>query len=107
MPNKKTKRRPGRATLGLYPEVSRTALAQATGYDISTVSGILRGRTKAKLRTALVLARMCGVTLEELDRDLERERRRFAARQKRAGGVGQGTGQGAGGTGEGEYLETA
>lgn len=72
------KRKPGGPRIGLYPAVSRTLLAEATGYDVSTVSGILRGRTKLKLHAAMVMANVIGIPVEQLNRDLELERERFA-----------------------------
>ena len=76
------KRRAGRVTLGLYPYASRTDLAALTGKHISTITSILRGRTRAKLTDAIKLAEAVGVTVEQFSRDVDEQR--ITLRQERA-----------------------
>ena len=46
----------GRAASGMYPQVSRTKLAQACGKDVTTISQIMRGRIRPSFDLALALA---------------------------------------------------
>lgn len=70
-----SKRRTGPATLGVYPELNRTAVAGLLGVDKSTVSNILLGKSKPSLFHALTLAHEAGVTVEQLEKDLAEQRR--------------------------------
>lgn len=63
----------GRPANGLYPHISRTHLAEATGLHLSTVSNILHGKRKVGLESAVVMARVVGVTVEELSKALRRQ----------------------------------
>lgn len=72
----------GRRSKGLYPEVSRVRIAEETGLDRSTIAGILVGRTAAKLEVALVIARAAGVSMEQLQADLAKEREKYKQRQR-------------------------
>ena len=69
-------RHPDGATAA-YPEMSRTKLAAATGKHISTVTGMLNGRSAPKLGDAITIAREMGVTIEELDRELAGRREAY------------------------------
>ena len=83
--------RVGRHPNGAYPEMSRTKLAAATGKHISTVTGMLNGRSAPKLGDAITLAREMGVTIEELYGELAKRQRVYkqaktAKTQKRTRG---------------------
>ena len=69
-------RHPDGATAA-YPEMRRTKLAAATGKHISTVTGMLNGRSAPKLGDAITIAREMGVTIEELDRELAGRRKAY------------------------------
>ena len=58
LPVREEDKRRGRPSTGLYPEVSRTLLAEKTGYHISSVAGILQGRTRVSLKDAVTIAMM-------------------------------------------------
>ena len=70
----------GRPRTGLYPQLSRTAVAKKAGVDVSTITSILNGRIECSLRVAGTIARMAGVSLRQLHEDLLGVR---AARGKR------------------------
>lgn len=70
--------RTGRAAEGLYPTVSRTLLALHTGRHVSTITGILKGRTKCTLDLATKISRAIGVPMEKLNADLQAAQLRFA-----------------------------
>ena len=83
-------RHPDGATAA-YPEMSRTKLAAATGKHISTVTGMLNGRSAPKLGDAITIAREMGVTIEELYGELAKRQRVYkqaktAKTQKRTRG---------------------
>ena len=80
--------RSGREPIGLYPEMSRTKLAAITGKHITTITGILRGRTRCTLSLAMVIAQAVGLPVWVLNRDLERVQREFA--EERRGRQGKG-----------------
>jgi transcriptional regulator with XRE-family HTH domain len=95
---RKAKNRQGALATGLYPEVSRTKLAEELGKDVSTVTGYLQGRTPPGLDDAAKIARLCGATLHELnwalaERQVEYAKakvgrvREKAARAKRRAGI--------------------
>lgn len=74
------KHRAGAPTTGLFPEVSRVALARTLGIDNSTVSYILSGRHRPKFEVLNVMAGELGLTAEELHEQLEEQRQ--ARRQR-------------------------
>jgi DNA-binding XRE family transcriptional regulator len=67
----------GRAASGMYPQVSRTKLAQACGKDVTTISQIMRGRIRPKFEVALAVARAVGVDPEQFEVDWQRQRAKF------------------------------
>ena len=67
----------GRKSLGLYPHLSRTLIAEALGVHKSSVSGYLKGRTQVPFKKAILLARLVGVTVGRLQGDLEGQRRKW------------------------------
>lgn len=75
--------RVGKLPEGLYPRVSRKKLALALGLHISTVSGILMGKTKVKVALAIRIAALVGVTVEKLSEDLERQGKAYWAARGR------------------------
>jgi DNA-binding XRE family transcriptional regulator len=80
----------GRQASGMYPQVSRTKLAEVTGKDITTISQIMRGRNRPKFDTALKIAHVVGVSPEEFCRHWQRQREKFLERQGRERGGGGG-----------------
>jgi plasmid maintenance system antidote protein VapI len=60
----------GRPREGLYPEKSRTLLAARLGVHVRVVSRILTGARPVSLKLAGPLARMIGIPMEKLERDL-------------------------------------
>jgi hypothetical protein len=70
----KHKTHKGRTRIGLYPHVSRTDLAQLTNLAVSTVAGILRGRTECSLANAIIISDFAGVTLKTFHADWRRAR---------------------------------
>lgn len=70
--------RTGRVVEGLYPDVSRTLLANHTGRHVSTITGILKGRTKCTLELAMVISRAIGVPMDKLNADLQAAQLGFA-----------------------------
>lgn len=78
---KRPANRVGRAATGLYPDVSRTKIAEATGWHISTVAGILQGRVRAQLDWAVIMAKIVGVTPEQLNKDLKAQQERYKERK--------------------------
>ena len=75
--------RRGRPSTGLYPDVSRAELAELTGYHISSVAGILQGRSRVSLRGAVVMAQAVGVTVQQLSEDLAKQQKRYKKQQKK------------------------
>lgn len=67
----------GNDPVGAYPEVSRTKLAERVGKHKSTISNILRGRTKPTLEIALVMAETMRVPVGVLDKALAAQRERY------------------------------
>ena len=76
--------RPGRPTLGIYPEISRTKLANLLGCSKSWVTWMLRGQRRIPLRVAIPMAKAIGIGVEQLQRDWDRERRAGEAAQAEA-----------------------
>ena len=70
--------RAGRDSEGLYPEVSRTKLAELTNRHISTITGYLKGRTRMPLATATIVAKAIGVSIDQLNEDLKKAQVEFA-----------------------------
>jgi transcriptional regulator with XRE-family HTH domain len=66
----------------MYPQVSRTKLAKATGKDITTISQIMRGRNGPKFETAIQIAKVVGVSPEEFAQDWQRQREKFKQAQR-------------------------
>lgn len=88
----------GRPTeFGLYPEVSRTRLAELLKKDLSTVTYILSGRHACKLSDASEISRLLGVKVEVLIGDLKEQRERWEARAKRRQRAGVSSGNGGNG----------
>ena len=56
---------------GLYPSISRVYLSQMTGIHRPNISAILNGQRDCSREMAKRLARVIGITLDRLDRDLE------------------------------------
>jgi DNA-binding XRE family transcriptional regulator len=67
----------GRQASGMYPQVSRTKLAEVTGRDVTTISQIMRGRIRPKFEVALAMARAVGVEPEQFEADWQRQRVKF------------------------------
>ncbi len=89
----KPRNRKGMEARGIYPDVSRTKLAQELGVHTATVSNYLGGRRKMPLGQAQEAARAMGVGLDEFVSALievrqgwERERKE-SGRWKRSGRV--------------------
>lgn len=74
--------RSGRNSTGLYPNLSRTKLAEATGLHPSTIVGLLRGRRKIPLNLALKIAAEVGVSVERLNADWEEQQRKYKAAEE-------------------------
>lgn len=76
--------RVGRRTIGIYPRVSRTKLAAELGKKTATVSRYFLGLKPMPLSVAVRVATMIGVSVGELNVELERvaRRRRRAGRNK-------------------------
>ncbi len=98
--------RQGRKSTGLYPHISRTKLAELTGYHITTITGMLKGRTRVTLDLAVLMAREIGVTVEQLSRELARKQEEYQKREKgrvvKKGVTGTGTRTGKQGKGTGK-----
>jgi plasmid maintenance system antidote protein VapI len=71
---------PGVTAKGLYPEISRTKVARLLGCDPSTVTGYLAGRTKMPLERAIRFAKLAGIPVETLQRDLSRAQSEFGSK---------------------------
>jgi transcriptional regulator with XRE-family HTH domain len=67
----------GRRTTGLFPEISRTKLAQEMGKCVSAVAGYLQGRRKPGLMEAMQMADLIGVTVRELNWQLARKQAEY------------------------------
>jgi plasmid maintenance system antidote protein VapI len=77
----------GAQAKGLYPSVSRTKLAGVMGKHVSTITHWLVGRTRPGLEAALLMADYIGVSVEQLNRDLQQAQAGYRARgQGRARG---------------------
>lgn len=61
----------------MYPHISRTLLAREVGLHVSTIAGILKGRTAPSLETAVTMAKAIGVKVERLNEDLKAQRDSF------------------------------
>jgi plasmid maintenance system antidote protein VapI len=70
--------RSGRVATGLYPQISRTLLAEHGGLHITTITSMLNGRTLMKAEMAGVLTKALGISIEELIRDLAVQRAIYA-----------------------------
>lgn len=81
--------RQGRASTGLYPEISRGKLAELTGRHISTITGYLKGRTRMPLSTATIVATAIGVSVAQLNQDLQHQQQSFAGQRKKRRRAGQ------------------
>lgn len=71
--------RVGAPAVGLYPEVSRTKLAREMGKHVATVASYLIGRVRPSLDTALILARLIGIEVERLNKDLQEVQGKYKA----------------------------
>jgi len=80
-PEKSKGIRGGMVAKGAYPEVSRSKLARELGKHVSTVSFYLSGRIQMPLEVAGEVARLVGVTLEELSWTMGRERAKWKGRK--------------------------
>jgi hypothetical protein len=67
----------GRKSVGLYPTISRTLLSRVINRHVSTVTGILNGRTKIDLELALKMAQAIGIPVEQLSNDLKQKQDEF------------------------------
>ena len=56
-------------------------IAEATGLSVSAITGILIGRLRANLDIALRLAKLVGVSIEELNSDLMKASASYRARK--------------------------
>ena len=68
----------GKESSGLYPEASRTKLAEKVGKCIATVTGVLNGRQKPTLELAAEMARWLGVTVDQLSEELAEKQGEWA-----------------------------
>lgn len=71
----------GRPVIGLYPQFSRTRIAEETGAHLSVIVAVLRGRRRPYLDLAVKMAAAMDIPIERLEKDLKRAR---AAYKKRA-----------------------
>ncbi len=71
----------GRPVIGLYPQFSRTKIAEETGAHLSVIVAILRGRRRPYLDLALRMSAAMDIPIERLEKDLKRAR---AAYKKQA-----------------------
>jgi transcriptional regulator with XRE-family HTH domain len=69
--------RTGRPATGLYPHVSRRVLADLTGRDISTITQILRGRSRSSREVEAVIARAVRIPLAQLQATLGEQREKY------------------------------
>ena len=67
----------GRPATGLYPEISRTLLAERTGRNIGTISYYFMGRAQMPFEDAMIIAPLIGVSVERLNEDLRKVRRAY------------------------------
>lgn len=86
--NPKPGNRVGMKAKGAYPDVSRVKLAAALGKHISTVSFYLRGRIQMPFDTAVRVAGLIGVGVEELGVEVGKARERW--REEEAEGMRNG-----------------
>lgn len=62
--------RRGRPRAGPYTATSRTWIAEITGISRATVSRVLNGSRRCPPRLTMYLARVLGISVEHLERDL-------------------------------------
>ncbi len=74
----------GKQAIGLYPEVSRTKLAEQLDKHISTVTGYFMGRTKMPSEVLIQASKLMGVGIEVLAKELAEQRLRFVREQQAA-----------------------
>lgn len=65
-----------RPSRGLYPNASRTRIAQKTGKSVSSITGYLNGRSNCPLTIATQIAELLGMTLEQLSKELKEQQAR-------------------------------
>ncbi len=73
--------RQGRRATGLYPDASRSKIAELVGRHVTTITHYFNGRTKMPLEVAVKLAPILGVSVERLTGDLSKAQAAFAAEQ--------------------------
>ena len=72
--------RQGRRATGLYPDASRSKIAELTGKHVTTITHYFNGRTRMPLEVAVQVARLLGVSVDKLTSDLSKQQLRFLTR---------------------------
>ena len=78
-------KRPGRPSVGLYPEVDRGLLGGKVGTSKSAVSYILSGRFNPTFDVAVRIAGLLGITASQLNEELKAQQVKYRQRAGVAG----------------------